>query len=124
MATAKVENWWGCADTTAVESEIEPVLGGKYSHKMTLRQSYEHTAKGIITNIDPPALLAYELTGGTPEQTMTVRVEFIVQGSGTLVRLTHENIPEQFGEFVTDGWTAAFGKLYRFFMQENAAVQA
>ena len=43
----QVKDWWGCADTTNVESEVCQEVGGKYEHKMTLRGQYQHMAQGV-----------------------------------------------------------------------------
>ena len=41
IETSKVQQWWGCAQTTAVRSEIEPKIGGVYNHHMTLGEMGE-----------------------------------------------------------------------------------
>lgn len=120
VETSKVQQWWGCGDTTQVKSTVEPEVGGKYHHVMTIKNAGDHPIDGVITEFEPPALLAYQVTGETPDQTMTVRVEFEVVESGTQVRLTHSNIPTELGEIVTGGWTAAFQKLNRFLLQDAA----
>lgn len=120
----QVKDWWGCADTTDVESEVCREVGGKYEHKMTLRGEYQHIAQGVFTDYDPPNLLAYTING--PEEAgdtgMHVRVEFEAVEGGTKVTLTHTGIPHEFSPFIVDGWTAAFGKLFRFLMQHMQAA--
>ncbi len=120
IAVAKVEKWWGCGDTTHVKSGVEPRIGGKYEHIMTLKNDFKNPVNGVITEYDPPALLAYEVAGETPDEKMRVRVEFTEKPDGTQVRLVHSGIPDQFSQFVIPGWTAAFDKLGRFLL-ENAA---
>ena len=122
IETAKVEKWWGCADTTKVKSEVEPRVGGKYCHLMTIREVGDYPMNAVITEYDPPALLAYELEGMAPGQTMTVRVVFTEIGDQTEVRLTHDNLPTEMGDMVSAGWTASFGKLDRFLIDEAAAA--
>ncbi len=120
----QVQNWWGCADTTNVESDIETKVGGKYEHQMTLRGQYQHVAQGVFTEYDPPNVLAYTING--PEEAgdtgMHVRVEFKSVEGGTQVTLTHTGIPHEFSPFIVDGWTAAFGKLFRFLFEQAQAA--
>ena len=122
IETSKVEKWWGCADTTQVTSTVEPRVGGKYCHLMTIKDAGEFPMNAVITDYDPPALLAYEVAGMQPGQTMTVRVEFMERDGQTEVRLTHDNIPTEFGEIITGGWSAAFDKLDGFLVAEAAAA--
>lgn len=119
IETSKVQQWWGCADCTAVRSEVEPWVGGQYNHHMTIRGAGEVPGFAILTEYDPPSRLAYRsasLEG--PEASMLVTVEFTEHGAGTLVKLTHSGIPDmrvegdlELREIVREGWTAAFGKL-------------
>ena len=114
IATSKVELWWGCADATEVKSEIEPRVGGRYHHNMTLHHTIEHRHHGVITEYDPPALLAYEMVGPTPDDITTVRVEFIALASGTKVQLTQDNLAEDISHFVMAGWSDGLNKLAVF----------
>lgn len=111
IETSKIEKWWGCAQTTAVESEIEPKLGGKFNHMMTIEGAGQFPQQSCFTEFDPPNRLVYltEATDMSPE--MTVSVDFVPVQGGTRVTLVHEGIPGEFTEFVRGGWTAAFGKL-------------
>ncbi|MEM9168963.1 MAG: SRPBCC domain-containing protein [Pseudomonadota bacterium] len=115
VETAKTQTWWGCGDTTAVKSEIEPKVGGKYVHHMTIKHEHETCVDGRLVAFDPPALLAYETPSAELGVTMTVRVAFVeIAANKTEVTLTHTNIPDAFGDIVTGGWSAAFGKLRTF----------
>lgn len=113
VETSKVEQWWGCADTTKVSSTIEAKCGGRYDHDMTINGDI-HCAKAVITEYDPPARLSYRMvkTDFSPE--MSVNVLFEVEGAGTRVTLTHAGIPDPLSEVIKGGWTAAFGKLEKF----------
>ncbi len=122
IETSKVQQWWGCANTTNVVSEVEPKCGGKYHHLMSIKGAGEFPMNGTITEYDPPALLAYEMAGWQPGATMRVRVEFFERDNGTEVRLTHDGIPDEGSEMVVAGWSASFGKLDRFLSAEATAA--
>ncbi len=115
--TSKVEQWWGCADCTAVRSEVERKVGGKYNHHMTIKGAGEVPGFATLTEYDPPKRLAYSSEAG-PGANMVVSVDFSEVDGGTLVRLVHAGIPDmrvegdiELREIVRAGWTAAFGKL-------------
>lgn len=119
VETSKVQKWWGCEQTTAVRSEIEPCVGGKYNHTMTIDGAGEHSGDAVLTEFDPPARLAFSSDGPMgPGSTMTVTVDFTEVDGGTRVQLVHEGIPDmrvdgdvELRDIVRGGWTAAFGKL-------------
>lgn len=122
VETSKVQQWWGCADCTAVRSEIEPKVGGQYNHHMTIKGVGEIPGFATLTEYDPPARLAYSSAlPGDSNAEMTVSVDFTEVEGGTQVRLVHAGIPDvrvdgdiEMREIVRGGWTAAFGKLGAF----------
>ena len=122
VETSKVQRWWGCADCTSVRSEIEPKVGGKYNHHMTIHGA-EVPGSGTLTEFDPPRRLAYRSPG--PGGEMTISVAFTEVEGGTLVRLVHSGIPDmkvegdcELREIIRGGWTAAFEKLGNFLSTE------
>ena len=127
IETSKVEKWWGCSMTTSVKSEIEPKVGGKYNHLMTIEGVGDYPMVCKITAYEPPELFAYEDVSPNAANSegagpMRVTVSFISHGSQTEVRLVHENLPENFSEMVKGGWTAAFGKLHDLLLSETAGA--
>ncbi len=122
IETSKVELWWGCADTTKVKSQIEPRVGGKYFHLMTIKDGGDFPSDGLITAFDPPAKLAYTVNGPEPGPGMSVTVEFSSLGDQTEVRLTHSGLPDELSEIVAGGWSAAFGKLDLFLIEDAEAA--
>ena len=120
---SQVELWWGCADAIRVQSTIEPKLAGKFSHRMTLQNSGDYLHHGIITEYDPPALLAYELIDSFHNTKMYVRVEFTEESSQTRVRLTQENLPDIYSQFVMAGWSAGFDKLAQLLLETQLSYE-
>ncbi len=123
VETSKVQQWWGCADCTNVRSEIEPKVGGKYNHHMTIKNAGEIPGSATLTEFDPPKRLAYtsDAPGPLGIGTMTVSVDFTEADGGTLVKLVHAGIPNmqvgpgvELSEIIKAGWTAALGKLDGF----------
>lgn len=119
VATSKVQQWWGCAQTTAVQSDIEPRVGGKYCHQMTIAGAGEFPMNCRFTVYDPPRRLAYEEVTDKPNP-MRVKVDFIAHGDQTEVRLVHSNLPDELSDIVNGGWSAALGKLHGFLAKELA----
>ena len=120
VETSKVQKWWGCAQTTEVRSEIEPRVGGSYTHHMVIDGQHEHCGEGTFTIYEPPERLAFEspMPGGA---VMTVTVDFREVSGGTEVELVHAGIPDievdggmRLREIVQGGWTAGFEKLGKF----------
>ncbi len=119
IKTSKVEQWWGCADTTNVKSEIEPCVGGTYTHEITVKGIHVVPGNAVFTKYDPPSRLAY--ASGDPNDPMAIVVEFTEVESGTLVQLVLTGIPDMnvdggiaLSEIIRSGWSAAFGKLAVF----------
>ncbi len=122
VATNQVEQWWGCAQTTAVTCEIEREVGGKYNHLMTIDGQHEHPSQAVFTIYDPPSKLQWkDVADASPAPGMVVTVTFTEVDGGTRVELVHEGIPDMevpggfpLRDIVRGGWTAAFGKLGGF----------
>ncbi len=122
IETSKTQEWWGCADTIHVTSEIEPRIGGKYIHAMTIKNVGVHPIRGRITAFDPPARLAYEMPGMAEGEWMQVNVDFIERGNATEVHLTQWQIPEPLQDMIAAGWTASFERMARYFGGERRAA--
>ena len=76
----------------------------------------EHTARGEYVEVDPPRRVVFTW-GWENEDTLvepgssTVEVELIPDGEGTLVRLTHRDLPEQARDQHRMGWTHYLDRL-------------
>lgn len=114
VETSKVSKWWGCDQTTNVEAEIEPKVGGKFIHRMTIGGVPQAPSQGRLVEFDPPVRLSYA------DSDSKITVDFTETGEGTQVLLVHEGIPEEYIQFVKPGWIAAFRKLDAFLSVEVA----
>ena len=120
VEVSKVQLWWGCAMTRAVRSEVEPRVGGRYRHHMTIEGAGEMTQESKFTVFERPSRLAYHaeppvIEGQRLGEGMTVTVEFRDLGEQTEVCLTHTGLSLPIlREQVPMGWSAAFDKLGRF----------
>ncbi|MEM9786214.1 MAG: SRPBCC domain-containing protein [Pseudomonadota bacterium] len=119
---SQTQEWWGCAQTVQVKSEIEPHVGGKYEHAMTIDGVGVHPIKGVLTVFEPPQRLSYKMPGMSENEFMMVDVTFTAKGKATEVRLTQTAIPADYGDVITTGWTASFERLGRFFDGERRAA--
>ena len=87
----------------------------------------EVPADSTLTEFDPPRKLAYESSLPSDESMKThVVVEFFEIEEGTKVRLVHSGIPDmrvdggfELREIVKAGWSAAFEKLDRLFVETS-----
>ncbi|MEM1133578.1 MAG: SRPBCC domain-containing protein [Pseudomonadota bacterium] len=130
IETSKLKKWWGCAECVDVQSEVEPRLGGKYNHHMTLETEYgRHEQPGFATLVeyDPPRKLAY--TSNEQGDEMVISVNFNSVEGGTKVTLVHSRIPNMkvdggvdLHDIIRGGWTAAFEKLARLFERADAVL--
>lgn len=114
VQTSKIEQWWGCAMTTAVKSTIEPEVGGKFDHRMTLEGVGDMDMNACFTVYDPPRRLAYVTPEGPSSPAMTVTVDFVAEGDGTRVTLVHSGLPDEYTPHVRLGWGAGMDKLAQF----------
>ena len=128
IETDKLQKWWGCAQCVGVRSEVEPKLGGKYNHHMTIEGvEQEVPDNSTIVEFDPPKKLAYQTDlPHDPNTKMVVSVEFTEVDEGTKVVLIHSGIPDikvegdfELRQIVQAGWTAAFEKLGNLFQVAN-----
>lgn len=111
IETSKLELWWGCADTTKVCSEVEPKVGGKYIQMMTIKNAGEYPGGGVITEFDPPSVLAFVAEDTPSGAKNMVRVTFEDKDGQTLVTLKHHNLPAELKDIVRGGWTSALERL-------------
>jgi len=80
----------------------------------------ERTASGTFVELDPPHRLVYtwgwEASGGeanpVPPGSSTIEIELAAEGSGTMLRFTHRDLPTaKSAESHTVGWEHYLGRL-------------
>jgi uncharacterized protein YndB with AHSA1/START domain len=94
------------------QATLNPQPGGAYR----LRIAGSHVARGEYLEVEPPGRLV--LTWGwedegtlVPPGSSTVEVELIPEGEGTLVRLTHRDLPVAARDSHRMGWDHYLGRL-------------
>ncbi len=110
----RLQQWWGCKDTTKVECAMDFRIGGFFTCVMQIAGAGEFTYKGQYDEIVEPETIAYHADfGGT---TTRVVVEFIEihqgEGAQTKMVLTQVGFPGQnICEMVSKGTGESFDKL-------------
>lgn len=111
--TDQLQQWWGCAMTRSVESQMDFCTGGSFSHTMDIEGAGTHVYSGKFDEVIEPEKIAYHVDlNGT---IATVTVQFIDLGDKTRLVLVQEGFPEMpnmdLREIVSQGFGAAFEKL-------------
>lgn len=115
----QVQQWWGCRQTTKVESEMDFREGGAFTHTMHIEGAGVLPCSGIYEEISEPEKIVYSLDFG--EMKATVSVRFLEeQGSKTKLILTQNGFPApDLCEIVSEGFIASFNKLDRLLGQNR-----
>ncbi|MCB1215838.1 SRPBCC domain-containing protein [bacterium] len=124
VETSQVQQWWGCNETTKVESVIEPRVGGRYCHMMYLGERGQTYQDSVFTEFERPRVIAFRANPPGQNPPMEVRVTFEEVEGGTLVQLVHSGLPDEIAVFVRPGWTAALWKLTGFLSGNLAGSSA
>jgi len=104
-----------------VEADLDPRPGGLFRVRMTGRS--RHIATGEYVEVDPPKRVVFTW-GWEPHESLldeqrelppgasTVEVTLVPDGGGTILRLTHSNLPsEPTCRFHDWGWNATAERL-------------
>ena len=117
-----LKRWWAAAPTWSTPlAEVDPREGGSYRLSMKTDEGEVHTVHGEFTEITPPERLAYTWAWAEgPDAAMAgsestqVVVEFLEDGEGTLVKLTHSGFAsEEIRDMHVSGWAAVLASLER-----------
>jgi uncharacterized protein YndB with AHSA1/START domain len=117
-----LKRWWAAAPTWETPlAEVDAREGGSYRLSMRTDTGEVHTVRGEYKEVSPPERLAYTWSWEEgPEPAMAgsesslVVVEFLEDGGGTLVKLTHSGFAgEQIREVHAQGWKAVLANLER-----------
>jgi uncharacterized protein YndB with AHSA1/START domain len=106
----RVQQWWGCKDTTKVACQMDFRAGGTFTYVMQITGAGEFSYKGQYDEIVEPEKIAYHADfGGTITR---VVVEFLDLGTQTKMVLTQIGFPAQeICKMVSQGTTESFDKL-------------
>jgi uncharacterized protein YndB with AHSA1/START domain len=117
-----LKRWWAAAPTWQTPlAEVDAREGGTYRLSMRTDEGKVHTVAGEFTEIRAPERLVYtwawEPSAGSPrserEQTL-VAVDFIEDGDGTVVRLTHSGFADDETRGMhAQGWEGVLANLER-----------
>lgn len=117
---AVLTRWWAAQPSWQTPvAEVDATEGGSYRLSMRTDTGDVHTVAGEFTEVRPPERLAYTwaweqgpgaaMAGG--EHTLVI-VDFIEDGAGTLVRLTHSGLlSEEIRGMHVHGWEAVLANL-------------
>lgn len=107
----RLEQWWGCKDTSSANCTIDFRVGGSFTCIMQITGAGEFTYQGIYDEIVEPEKIAWHADFG-PITTRVV-LEFIdLQNAQTKLVLTQVGFPNQtICENVSRGTNESFDKL-------------
>jgi uncharacterized protein YndB with AHSA1/START domain len=106
----RLQQWWGCKDTTGVQCTMDFRPGGSFAYIMQIAGTGEFAYKGQYDEIIEPEKIAFHADFG-PITTRVV-VEFIDQGAQTKMILTQTGFPSQnICEMVSRGTLESFDKI-------------
>jgi uncharacterized protein YndB with AHSA1/START domain len=106
----RLQQWWGCKDTTKVECNMDFRVGGSFTCVMQIIGAGEFSYRGQYDEIVEPERIAYHADfGGTITR---VVVEFIEEGAQTKMVLTQVGFPAQnICQMVSQGTMESLDKL-------------
>ena len=117
-----LKRWWAAAPTWNTPlAEVDAREGGSYRLSMRTDEGDVHTVRGEFTEVRPPERLAYtwsweegpDAAMAGSERTLVI-VDFIEDGAGTLVKLTHSGFEsEEISGMHAQGWEAVLANLER-----------
>ncbi|MEP7224464.1 MAG: SRPBCC domain-containing protein [Actinomycetota bacterium] len=117
-----LKRWWAAAPTWETPlAEIDAREGGSYKLSMRTDAGEVHTVSGEFREVRPPERLAYtwsweqgpEAAMAGSEETLVI-VDFLEDGAGTLVKLTHSGFAsEEIRGMHAQGWEAVLANLER-----------
>ncbi|SDO71829.1 Uncharacterized conserved protein YndB, AHSA1/START domain [Paenibacillus sp. yr247] len=120
----QLKQWWGPEGFTTTIDRMDVVEGGGYRFIMQAPNGANHTIGGKYIAIIPNEKLVFtwkwEHEGSSEEQKDTlVTIEFVEQGTGTELVITHENFStKDEAENHKNGWSSSLeGSLKKYLEQ-------
>lgn len=115
-----LKQWWAAGATWETPlAEVDAREGGRYRLSMRTDEGEVHTVFGEYREVRPPERLSYTWTweeGPGPsmagsENTLVV-IEFLEDGDGTIVRLTHSGFAtDELRDLHVHGWQGVLANL-------------
>lgn len=112
-----VMQWWGPDYVVARRGQVDFTKPGPWELIMDIEEGRTVHVSGEITEVDPPNSIAYTWAWHRPDgrgHESNVRVALKSHGSGTMLTLTHSNLPEEDQQGHKEGWTSTLNNLQKF----------
>jgi len=111
----ELRRWWGPTGFTTPRIKLDVRPGGAYALTMKAPSGKLHHLAGVYKVVEPNRRLVYTWSwqeGGYAGIPTTVTLEFLPEGKGTRLRVTHEAMTS--AEMVDDhkgGWSSCLDRL-------------
>jgi uncharacterized protein YndB with AHSA1/START domain len=112
---AQFGSWFGTAETTVTDVQMDLRVGGAWSARMVLGEGNEIPWHGTYTEIDPPGRLAMTLSDRPGEEFEPVTIDLVEVDGSTLMTF------KQYGDHMDDAGYAAAEKGWQAFFDDLAA---
>jgi uncharacterized protein YndB with AHSA1/START domain len=119
---AQLPLWFGPDGVKTRSFVADPRVGGKYSWHLVNQENEEMAVHGEYLELQPGRKIVFtwqwEGDEAWKEQSSVVTVELNDCEGGTLVRLSHEQLPSEASrDRHNQGWTSVLDKLEAFFVK-------
>lgn len=116
---AVLKTWWGPAGCTTPRADLDVRPGGAYAIDMKMPDGAVYALRGTFREVTEPSRLVYTWSwgnGGYAGIETLVTLEFVAEGKGTLLRVTHTNMTDdEMHNDHRDGWTSSLARLEAHF---------
>ncbi len=108
----RLQQWWGCKDTTKVDCTMDFRVGGSFTCVMQISGAGEFSYKGQYDEIVEPERIAFHADFETTTTRVIVDFVDLQQGAQTKMILTQVGFPAQsICEMVSQGTSESFDRL-------------
>ena len=119
-----LSRWFGPGEPGSVtQADLDVRPGGRYTVAFRTPDGEEHRVCGRYDTVEAPRRLTFSWAWqSTPERVSFVAVEFVREGTGTLMRFRHDRFHDSAARDNHErGWTATLGKLDTFLAEPAAS---
>ena len=110
--------WFSPLNMTRLSFRSDAKAGGAYIHKMRSPDGTEYTTVGQYLEIVPNEKIVFTW-GKEGNAESVVTIELKDQGTGTLVTLSHAQLPDDLVPGHVAGWESALRNLEKFFQGDR-----